>query len=192
MGNEDLIFQANYRAGLRILRVNNYATGDFEEIAYFDTYPSSNSANFNGAWSNYPFFPSGTIAISTIESGLFMVKPDLSSVYPTSSPTGPDTPSTPSPTTKPPTPSPTTKPPTPSPTTKPPTTGKPKCVDASGKFPITNKKGTKTKKVKCSGVGLKKCGWRTSDGKKLYKTCPVKCLPKLSEKQLAKLWCVHE
>merc|ERR1712072_1638209 len=91
------------------------------------------------------------------------------------------------------TPPPTKAPTTPSPTAAPITTGKPKCVDPTGdKFTITNKKGTKTSSVKCKKVSLKKCHWRTEDGQKLYKTCPVRCESKIPDKHLAKLWCEHE
>ncbi|WP_345390352.1 proprotein convertase P-domain-containing protein, partial [Haloechinothrix salitolerans] len=45
--------------------------------AYFDIYPSGNAAEFNGAWSVYPYFDSGTVIISGIEQGLVVVKPDL-------------------------------------------------------------------------------------------------------------------
>ncbi|MGJ8636804.1 MAG: choice-of-anchor B family protein [Phycisphaerales bacterium] len=68
---DHIIYESNYRSGLRVfdaLDPNNPV-----EVAYFDTYPGSNSNSFNGAWSNYPFFPSGTIAISDIERGLFLV-----------------------------------------------------------------------------------------------------------------------
>jgi len=67
--------------------------------------------------------------------------------------------------------------------------GKPKCVDATGKILITNKKGTKTQNVQCKGVSKKKCHWKTQNGQKLYKTCPVKCQPKIKPQHLAKLWC---
>jgi len=70
----DYAYQSNYRAGLRILDVKDIANGNLEEIAYFDTYPSSNSANFSGTWSNYPYFESGVIAISNLGEGLFLVK----------------------------------------------------------------------------------------------------------------------
>ncbi len=66
-------YQANYRAGLRILDISN-PVAPFES-AYFDIYPSSNSANFNGAWGNYPFFDSGTVIVSGIEQGLFVLQP---------------------------------------------------------------------------------------------------------------------
>jgi hypothetical protein len=45
-----------------------------QETAYFDTYPSSNSANFNGVWNVYPYFSSGTILVSDIDRGLFLLK----------------------------------------------------------------------------------------------------------------------
>ncbi len=70
----DRMFQANYRAGLRVFDISTPTQP--EEIAYFDTYPADNEAAFNGAWSNYPYLPSGTILISDIERGLFLVKLD--------------------------------------------------------------------------------------------------------------------
>ena len=57
-----------------------------DELAYFDVYPSSDSANFNGAWGTYPYFPSGTIVVSGIEQGLFVlalnIRDELSFVSP--------------------------------------------------------------------------------------------------------------
>jgi choice-of-anchor B domain-containing protein len=71
-------YQSNYRAGLRILDISNIAAGSLVEQGYFDIYPSSDSANFNGAWSNYPYFASGVVIVSGIEQGLFILMPDLS------------------------------------------------------------------------------------------------------------------
>ncbi|MBK8601448.1 MAG: choice-of-anchor B family protein [Flavobacterium sp.] len=72
-GNE--FFLANYTAGLRILNTSNItATNTMTEVGFFDSYPEDNSANFNGAWNNYPYFPSGTIIISDIDRGLFVVR----------------------------------------------------------------------------------------------------------------------
>ncbi|MFU8829564.1 MAG: choice-of-anchor B family protein, partial [Phycisphaerales bacterium] len=68
----DLMYAANYRSGLRIFDVSDPL--EAEEIAYFNTFPGSDSANFNGAWSSYPFFESGTIIVSDIERGLFVLK----------------------------------------------------------------------------------------------------------------------
>lgn len=73
----DVIFQANYKAGLRILQVFDYKTAAIQEIAYFDTFTSSNANDFDGAWSAYPYFRSGLVAINTVNDGFFLVKPDL-------------------------------------------------------------------------------------------------------------------
>ena len=37
----------------------------------------NNSANFNGSWSNYPFFESGNVIVSDRQSGLFVLKPSV-------------------------------------------------------------------------------------------------------------------
>jgi len=78
------VYQANYRAGLRILALGDLATAGLSEVAYFDIYPSSNSAKFNGAWSTYPYFPSGIVVVNGIEQGLFVLLPDLSGTPPPS------------------------------------------------------------------------------------------------------------
>ena len=69
-------FQANYRAGLRIL---DFDTSDplatMQEVAYFDIFPQDDLNQFNAAWSNYPYFDSGNIIISGIEQGLYVVRP---------------------------------------------------------------------------------------------------------------------
>lgn len=72
LGND--FYLANYRAGLRIMDISGIDTANMTEVGFFDTYPSSNSNQFNGAWSVYPYFASGSIIISDIESGLFIVK----------------------------------------------------------------------------------------------------------------------
>ncbi|WP_018350323.1 choice-of-anchor B family protein [Longispora albida] len=70
-------YQANYRAGLTILDITGIAGNSLSEVAYFDIYPADDNKGFNGAWNNYPFFASGIVAISGIEQGLVLVKPDL-------------------------------------------------------------------------------------------------------------------
>ena len=73
-GNE--FFLANYRAGLRVLDISNIAasTNSMTETGYFDTFPPNDSANFNGAWSVYPYFASEIIIVSDIERGLFILR----------------------------------------------------------------------------------------------------------------------
>jgi len=70
----DYLYQANYRAGFNILKITDVTNVQFQEAGFFDIYPESDSNNFNGAWSNYPYFPSGNIVISGIEQGLFVLK----------------------------------------------------------------------------------------------------------------------
>ena len=70
----NLAYQANYCAGLRILNVEDIENARLEEVGYFDVAPSCNSPGFSGAWSNYPYFKSGTIIVSSIERGLFVLK----------------------------------------------------------------------------------------------------------------------
>jgi hypothetical protein len=59
---------------LRILDISDIANGNLEEVGFFDIYPNSDSANFNGAWSVYPFFASGNVVVSGIEQGLFVLR----------------------------------------------------------------------------------------------------------------------
>src|SRR5690606_36151395 len=68
----DLLFEANYRSGLRVFDISDRVNP--VEVGFFDTYPGSDSASFNGAWSCYPYFDSGLVLISDIERGLFIVE----------------------------------------------------------------------------------------------------------------------
>lgn len=72
LGNE--FYLANYRAGLRIVDISDIENDNLNEIAFFDTFPTSNTAAYNGAWSVYPYFSSGSIIVSDIERGLFVLK----------------------------------------------------------------------------------------------------------------------
>ena len=70
-------FQSNYRSGLRVLDVRGVNQGLLSEVAFFDVYPVDDQPLFNGSWSNYPFFASGTVVASGIEQGLFVLRPRL-------------------------------------------------------------------------------------------------------------------
>ncbi|MDA1267326.1 MAG: choice-of-anchor B family protein, partial [Planctomycetota bacterium] len=67
---DNLIFSANYRSGMRIWDATNPTNPT--EIAYFDTYPGSDSEGYNGLWNVFPYFPSGTVIGSDLERGLFV------------------------------------------------------------------------------------------------------------------------
>lgn len=73
----DYVYQANYTAGLRILSLDNIASGKLSEIAYFDTFPDDDEVKFDGAWSNYPYFESGIVIVGDISNGLFILEPKL-------------------------------------------------------------------------------------------------------------------
>ncbi|MFK7806283.1 MAG: choice-of-anchor B family protein, partial [Saprospiraceae bacterium] len=69
----DWIIISYYTDGCIILDGSN--PENLIEVGNFDTYFPSN-VGFNGAWGAYPFFPSGLIAISDIDNGLFILEPD--------------------------------------------------------------------------------------------------------------------
>jgi choice-of-anchor B domain-containing protein len=70
----DRMYQSNYKSGLRILDISNPTQP--KEVAHFDTEPyGDNSAGFQGSWSNYPYFESGIIVVSSIGEGLFVLSP---------------------------------------------------------------------------------------------------------------------
>ena len=67
------VFEANYTSGLRVLELGDLARREIREIAFFDTNPGSDAPDFDGAWSVYPYLPSGTLIVSDIRNGLFVL-----------------------------------------------------------------------------------------------------------------------
>ena len=65
-------YMSNYSRGLSILDISNGSSPTLS--GRFDTYPSSDNVGFPGNWGTYPFFPSGNIALSDIDSGFYMVQ----------------------------------------------------------------------------------------------------------------------
>jgi len=65
-------YVSTYTRGLTILDITDPSTPT--EAGYFDTYPIGNGAVFAGAWGAYPFLPSGIVAVSDINSGLFLLR----------------------------------------------------------------------------------------------------------------------
>jgi choice-of-anchor B domain-containing protein len=68
MGNR--LFQSNYRCGLRVWDLANPTSPT--QIAWFDTYPDNNGANYNSLWDNYPYLPNHVVLGTDIEQGLFI------------------------------------------------------------------------------------------------------------------------
>lgn len=60
----------------RVLEFGDLAARDIREIAFFDTSPSRDDRSFQGAWSVYPYLPSGTLILSDIGNGLFVLSLD--------------------------------------------------------------------------------------------------------------------
>ncbi|MBM4109638.1 MAG: choice-of-anchor B family protein [Phycisphaerae bacterium] len=83
------IYEANYTSGLRVFdRVPDPV--NCAEVAYLDSHPENNANTYNGAWSTYPYFPSGTILISDINRGLIVTRLNLdflSFAFPLGTPT---------------------------------------------------------------------------------------------------------
>lgn len=71
------VYQSNYTSGLQIFEIGNLDQLELIPVAHFDTQPLTNSTTFDGVWSNYPFFESGTIIASDIDSGLFILRPEF-------------------------------------------------------------------------------------------------------------------
>jgi len=69
----DRAYLSNYCGGLRIYDTSKAETA-LSEVAYFDVSPQCSSTTFLGTWSNYPYFASGNIIVSSIENGLYVVK----------------------------------------------------------------------------------------------------------------------
>ena len=70
----DAFYLANYTAGVRILDISGIDGQSIVEEGFFDTYPSDNTAAFEGVWSVYPYFESEKIIVNDINSGLFVIK----------------------------------------------------------------------------------------------------------------------
>ena len=69
------VYGANYYAGIQVLDIVDPSSATMEMTAFFDTNPFSDQVGTSGgAWSVYPYFESGNIAIST-QSHFFMVRP---------------------------------------------------------------------------------------------------------------------
>lgn len=68
------MYLANYQAGFRVVDITNRLAP--REIGHFDTTPyEGNAAGFYGAWGSYPFFESGNVIVTSMQEGLFVLRP---------------------------------------------------------------------------------------------------------------------
>lgn len=68
----NLMYQSNYNSGLRVFDVTDVENP--REVAFFDTVPGEDFPAMDGSWSNYPFFESGIVVVTSGRQGLFLVR----------------------------------------------------------------------------------------------------------------------
>ena len=71
---------SHYTSGLRILDISDI--NNPSEKAYFDVYPSNNNSSFDGTWSNFPYYNSGTVVVTGIDEGLYILNPTFDDTAP--------------------------------------------------------------------------------------------------------------
>jgi len=70
----DMMYQSNYVSGLQVLDVSDPANP--VKKGFFDTEPfGEDKPGFAGTWSNYPYFDSGIVIMSSSAEGLFILNP---------------------------------------------------------------------------------------------------------------------
>jgi choice-of-anchor B domain-containing protein len=76
--DDGYVTESNYMAGVRILEYDKRSLRrtQLNEVAFFDVFPAADATEYGGTWSNYTF-TSGTVVASTIDSGLFVLRPQL-------------------------------------------------------------------------------------------------------------------
>lgn len=70
---DNFLITAYYTDGVNIIDASR--PDNLIETGHFDTFLGADGG-FDGAWGVYPYFPSGTIVVSDITNGLFVLKPN--------------------------------------------------------------------------------------------------------------------
>jgi choice-of-anchor B domain-containing protein len=71
------VYQANYTSGVRVLSTARAPQARLDELAFFDVFPATDGPLFRGAWTVYPYLPSGILIANSIDGGLFVLQPHL-------------------------------------------------------------------------------------------------------------------
>ncbi len=67
------VYESNYVSGLRILDITDRTNP--VEVGFFDTVPfGPDKPGFAGSWSNYPYFASGNIIVTSMREGVFILR----------------------------------------------------------------------------------------------------------------------
>ena len=70
----DFLFVAHYTEGLQVFDIGENPAVP-ERIAFYDTFTGP-GFGYQGAWSSYPYFASGKVIVSDMQSGLFVIGVD--------------------------------------------------------------------------------------------------------------------
>ena len=68
----DYLYISYYHDGLRVYDISNPQSPI--EKCFYDTYLPNNHISYRGAWGVYPYFDSGEILVSDMQSGLYVLK----------------------------------------------------------------------------------------------------------------------
>lgn len=69
----NMMYASNYQYGIRVLDIGNPLAP--VQVGHFDTAPDEpNLPGFGGSWSNYPFFASGNVVVTSGTEGLFVLR----------------------------------------------------------------------------------------------------------------------
>jgi choice-of-anchor B domain-containing protein len=67
------VYESNYVSGLRILDISDPTNP--KEVGHFDTVPWGDDVpGFAGSWSNYPYFKSGIVVVTSMREGMFILR----------------------------------------------------------------------------------------------------------------------
>ena len=77
----DRMYQANYQAGFRVIDISD--PENLREVGHFDTTPyGADPPGFNGAWTAFPYFESGTVLVTSMLEGVFLLRPRRTELVP--------------------------------------------------------------------------------------------------------------
>jgi choice-of-anchor B domain-containing protein len=68
----DLMYQSNYDSGLRVYDISDPVNP--QPVGFLDTVPYQEGGGMTGSWSNYPFFDSGIVVVTSGREGMLIVK----------------------------------------------------------------------------------------------------------------------
>ena len=70
----DVMYQSNYDSGLRVFDISDPEKP--RPIGYLDTVPfgEDGAGGMSGSWSNYPYFESGIVVVTSMSEGIFVVR----------------------------------------------------------------------------------------------------------------------